>query len=142
MKNLFLSAIIFAIVAFTSNAQVVTINVFQTTELRGFSADQTVAELIQNTGAEFIVDAIPYSFTYELDFDTKTCLLKDGNGAIVGKAQFIVKSKYSNRDFQIEFVPTEPGATSGIVVTPTSSAYYIDDTLLIYCTIFKASYIF
>lgn len=141
MKKLFLSAI-FAVVAFTLNAQLVTINVFQTTELRGFSADQTVVELLQDTRAEFIVDAIPYSFTYELDFDTKTCLLKDGNGTIVGRAKFIVKLKYSDRDFQIEFVPTEAGDVSGIIVTPNVSAYYIDDTMLIYCTIFKASYIF
>lgn len=141
MKKLFLSAI-FAVVAFTINAQLVTINVFQTTELRGFSADQTVAELLQDTGAEFIVDTIPYSFTYELDFDTKTCLLKDVNGAVVGRAKFIVKSKKSNRDFQIEFIPTEAGSASGIVVTPKTAAYYIDDTMLIHCTIFKTSYIF
>jgi hypothetical protein len=141
MKNLFFSAIIF-VTAFFSNAQIVTINVFETSELRGFSENQSVSELIQDTQFAFVVDTIPYSFTYELDFNTKTCLLKDGNGAIVGKAQFIVKSKYSNRDFQIEFIPTEPGSASGIVVTPTSSAYYIDDTMLIYCTIFKTSYIF
>ncbi len=144
MKRLFLCTIIFA-TAFISNAQVVTINVFQTTELRGLGselADQSVSEMIQDTQYDSIIDVIPYSFTYELDFNTETCLLKDANGSVIGKAQFIIKSKNSDRDFQIEFVPTEPGSASGIVVTPNVSAYYIDDTILIYFTIFKAAYIF
>jgi hypothetical protein len=141
MKNLFLSAI-FVVVAFASNAQVITINVFETLELKGFSQDDRVGEIIQNSESGLLIDTIPYSFTYEIDFNTKTCVLKDAVGNFIGKARFVVKTKYSDRNFQIEFISTEEGALSGIVVTPNSSAYYIDDTMLIYCTIFKTLYIF
>lgn len=139
MKNLFLSTI-FAVVAFTGNAQQVTINVFQTSKLNGY-ADESVAQLIQNTEFE-VIDTIPYTFTYEVNFNTKKCVLKDENGFIIGESDFIIKSKKSDRNFQIEFVADGLGAASGIVVTETASAYYIDDTMLFYCTIFKTSFIF
>ena len=139
MQRLFLSAI-FSISAVISNAQQITINVFQTSKLNGY-ADESVAQLIQNTESE-IIDTIPYTFTYEVNFNTKKCVLKDENGFMIGESDFIIKSKKSDRNFQIEFVADGPGAASGIVVTETASAYYIDDTMLFYCTIFKTSFIF
>jgi len=140
MKKLFLSAIIFA-TSFFGNAQVVTINIFQTSKLNGYSADQLVAELIQDTEFENI-DTIPYTFTYEINFNTKKCILKNDVGEFIGDSDFIIKYKNSDRNFQIEFVIQMPGAASGIVVADNAAAYYIDDTLLLYCTVFKTFYIF
>ena len=60
---------------------------------------------------------------------------------------FPVKSYDANIDADMASVKSapvadKPGAASGIVVTETASAYYIDDTMLFYCTIFKTSFIF
>ena len=139
MKNVILS-VIFTISSLICNAQEITINVFQTSELNVFTFD-SLGEVIQNIEYD-VVNTIQNTFTYELNFNTKKCSLKDENGFIVGESDFIIKSKKSGRDFQIEFVTDGSGAPSGILVTETKSAYYIEDSIFFYCTIFETSFIF
>lgn len=139
MKNLFFLAF-FSFSAITSYTQVVTIQIFETSRLNGYQKFSSLAELIQNTEDEW--DVKPNTYAYDIDFDANKCVIKDENGIKSGECNFIVLSKESDREFQIEFVANGPGAASGIIMTPTKSAYYIDDTMFYYCTIFKTSFIF
>lgn len=73
MKKLFLSAI-FALVAFSNNAQVVTITVFQTADAVG-SNDRSLFEILKHPDQELPIN-LPNTFLYEIDFTRNVCILK------------------------------------------------------------------
>ena len=142
MKNLFLSAI-FAVVAFTSNAQIVTITAFQTTNNFGFSPS-TPAQILQDNTYESASTEYPNTFSYEIDFTRKICILKNDGNSEVTRVGFVVKNKKSTRDFEIEF--TDPNDefdnTFGIVVSGNAAAYFENNGRLIDLIVFKSFTIF
>ena len=136
MKNLFLSAI-FAVVAFSNNAQVVTITVFQTSDAVG-SNDRSLFEILNHPDMEQTVD-LPYTFLYEIDFTSNVCIFKSDGGGII-RANFIVKKKKSDEDFEIEF--TDPNNEFdfiyGIVVCNSNAAYFENNGSITELIVFKA----
>jgi hypothetical protein len=74
MKNLILSAI-FAVVAFSNNAQVVTITVFQTADAVG-SNDRLLSEILNHPDMELPID-LPLTFSYKFDFTHNVCIFKN-----------------------------------------------------------------
>jgi len=142
MKNLILSAI-FAVVAFTNNAQVVTITAFQTTNNFGF-APSTPAQILQDNTYETASTEYPNTFSYEIDFTRKICILKNDGNSEITRVGIIVKNKKSNSDFEIEF--TDPNDefdnTYGIVVSNNSAAYFENNGRLIELIVFKSFIIF
>lgn len=136
MKKLFLSAI-FALVAFSNNAQVVTITVFQTSDAVG-SNDRSLFEILNHPDMEQTVD-LPFKFSYEIDFTSNMCIFKSDGGGII-RANFIVKNKKSDKDFEIEF--TDPNDEFdfiyGIVVCNSNAAYFENNGSLIELLVFKA----
>ena len=136
MKNLFLSAI-FAVVAFSNNAQVVTITVFQTSDAVG-SNDRSLFEILNHPDMEQPVD-LPYTFLYEIDFTSNVCIFKSDGGGII-RANFIVKKKKSDEDFEIEF--TDPNNEFdfiyGIVVCNSNAAYFENNGSITELIVFKA----
>ena len=136
MKNLFLSAI-FAVVAFSNNAQVVTITVFQTSDAVG-SNDRSLFEILNHPDMEQPVD-LPYTFLYEIDFTSNVCIFKSDGGGII-RANFIVKKKKSDEDFEIEF--TDPNNEFdfiyGIVVCNSNAAYFENNGSITELLVFKA----
>ena len=137
MKNLFLSAI-FALVAFSNNAQVVTITVFQTSDAVGLN-DRSLFEILNHTDMEQTVD-LPYTFLYEIDFTRKICILKNDGNSELARVGFVVKNKKSNRDFEIEF--TDPNDEFdfiyGIVVCNSNAAYFENNGSITELIVFKA----
>ncbi len=142
MKNLIL-ATIFATVAFTNNAQVVNITAFQTTNNFGFPPS-TPAQILQDNTYETASTEYPNTFSYEIDFTRKICILKNDGNSEVTRVGFVVKNKKSNRDFEIEF--TDPNDefdnTYGIVVSNNSAAYFENTGRLIELIVFKSFTIF
>ena len=136
MKNLFLSAI-FAVVAFSNNAQVVTITVFQTADAVG-SNDRSLFEILNHPDMELPVD-LPYTFLYEIDFTSNVCIFKSDGGGII-RANFLVKNKKSDKDFEIEF--TDPNNEFdfiyGIVVCNSNAAYFENNGSITELLVFKA----
>ena len=136
MKNLFLSAI-FAVVAFSNNAQVVTITVFQTSDAVG-SNERSLFEILNHPDMEQPVD-LPYTFLYEIDFTSNVCIFKSDGGGII-RANFIVKKKKSDEDFEIEF--TDPNdefdSIYGIVVCNSNAAYFENNGSITELIVFKA----
>lgn len=136
MKNLFLSAI-FAVVAFSNNAQVVTITVFQTSDAVG-SNERSLFEILNHPDMEQPVD-LPYTFLYEIDFTSNVCIFKSDGGGII-RANFIVKKKKSDEDFEIEF--TDPNNEFdfiyGIVVCNSNAAYFENNGSITELIVFKA----
>ena len=136
MKNLFLSAI-FAVVAFSNNAQVVTITVFQTSDAVG-SNDRSLFEILNHPDMELQVD-LPYTFLYEIDFTSNVCIFKSDGGGII-RANFLVKNKKSDKDFEIEF--TDPNNEFdfiyGIVVCNSNAAYFENNGSITELLVFKA----
>ena len=136
MKNLFLSAI-FAVVAFSNNAQVVTITVFQTSDAVG-SNERSLFEILNHPDMEQPVD-LPYTFLYEIDFTSNVCIFKSDGGGII-RANFIVKKKKSDEDFEIEF--TDPNdefdSIYGIVVCNSNAAYFENNGSITELLVFKA----
>ncbi len=136
MKNLFLSAI-FAVVAFSNNAQVVTITVFQTSDAVG-SNDRSLFEILNHPDMELPVD-LPYTFLYEIDFTSNVCIFKSDGGGII-RANFLVKNKKSDKDFEIEF--TDPNNEFdfiyGIVVCNSNAAYFENNGSITELIVFKA----
>ena len=137
MKNLFLSAI-FAVVAFSNNAQVVTITVFQTSDAVGLN-DRSLFEILNHPDMELPVD-LPYTFLYEIDFTRKICILKNDGNSELAQVGFVVKNKKSNRDFEIEF--TDPNDEFdfiyGIVVCNSNAAYFENNGSITELIVFKA----
>ena len=137
MKKLFLSAI-FALVAFSNNAQVVTITVFQTADAVG-SNDRSLFEILNHPDMEQTVD-LPYTFLYEIDFTLNVCILKNDGNSELARVGFVVKNKKSNRDFEIEF--TDPNDefdnTYGIVVSNNLAAYFENNGSITELILFKA----
>ena len=137
MKNLFLSAI-FALVAFSNNAQVVTITVFQTSDAVGLN-DRSLFEILNHPDMEQTVD-LPYTFLYEIDFTRKICILKNDGNSELARVGFVVKNKKSNRDFEIEF--TDPNDEFdfiyGIVVCNSNAAYFENNGSITELLVFKA----
>jgi hypothetical protein len=143
MKNLFLSAI-FAVVAFTSNAQVVTITGFGTTTKFGpISSTTTITDVLFDT-YEIESENIPTSYKYIINFSTKRCTLYDALDQEVTTVGFTVISKKSNRDFQIEFTDLndEFDDTFGIIAKDTIAAYTQSNGKSVNLTVFNALYIF
>ena len=136
MKNLFLSAI-FAVVAFSNNAQVVTITVFQTSDAVGLN-DRSLFEILNHPDMEQTVD-LPYTFLYEIDFTSNVCIFKSDGGGII-RANFLVKNKKSDEDFEIEF--TDPNNEFdfiyGIVVCNSNAAYFENNGSITELLVFKA----
>ena len=136
MNNLFLSAI-FAVVAFSNNAQVVTITVFQTSDAVG-SNDRSLSEILNHPDMELPVN-LPLTFSYKLDFTSNVCIFKTAGGELI-RANFIVKNKKSDKDFEIEF--TDPNNEFdfiyGIVVCNSNAAYFENNGSLIELLVFKA----
>ena len=136
MKNLILSAI-FALVAFSNNAQVVTITVFQTADAVG-SNDRSLSEILNHPDMELPVN-LPYTVSYEIDFTSNVCIFKYGGGGLT-QINFIVKNKKSNRDFEIEF--TDPNNEFdfiyGIVVCNSNAAYFENNGSITELIVFKA----
>jgi len=137
MKNLILSTI-FALVAFSNNAQVVTITVFQTADAVG-SNDRSLFEILKHPDMELPVD-LPNRFLYEINFTSKICILKNDGNSEVARVGFVVKNKKSNRDFEIEF--TDPNDefdnTYGIVVSNNLAAYFENNGSITELILFKA----
>lgn len=143
MKNLILSAI-FAVVAFTSNAQVVTITGFGLSQANG-------PVLVKNDFTEILLDhefrytlddQAPFSYKYVVDFNTKQCNLFDGDGVLVAAVRFKVINKNSDRDFQIEIFGDEAEDQFGIVVKNTEAAYFQYNGKAVSLFIFEALYIY
>lgn len=136
MKNLILSAI-FAVVAFSNNAQVVTITVFQTASAYGLT-DRSLSEILNHPDQELPIN-LPYTVSYKLDFTHNVCIFKSDGGELI-QINFIVKNKKSNRDFEIEF--TDPNDEFdfiyGIVVCNSNAAYFENNGSLIELLVFKA----
>ena len=137
MKKLFLSAI-FALVAFSNNAQVVTITVFQTSDAVG-SNERSLFEILNHPDMEQPVD-LPYTFLYEIDFTLNVCILKNDGNSELARVGFVVKNKKSNRDFEIEF--TDPNdefdSIYGIVVCNSNAAYFENNGSITELLVFKA----
>ena len=143
MKNLFLSTI-FAVVAFSSNAQVVTITGFGLSQANG-------PVLVKNDFTEILLDhefrytlddQAPFSYKYVVDFNTKQCNLFDGDGVLVAAVRFKVINKNSDRDFQIEIFGDEAEDQFGIVVKNTEAAYFQYNGKAVSLFIFEALYIY
>jgi hypothetical protein len=143
MKNLFLSAI-FAIVAFTSIAQVVTITGFGTTTKFGpISSTTTITDVLFDT-YEIESEDIPTSYKYIIDFSTKRCTLYDALDQEVTTIGFKIVTKKSNLDFQIEFLDpnNEFEDIFGIIAKDTIAAYTQSNGKSVNLTVFNALYIF
>ena len=137
MKNLFLSAI-FAVVAFSNNAQVVTITVFQTSDAVGLN-DRSLFEILKHPDMELPVN-LPSTVSYEIDFTRKICSVNaEINGGII-QINFIIKNKISDKDFEIEF--TDPNNEFdfiyGIVVCNSNAAYFENNGSITELLVFKA----
>ena len=136
MKNLILSTI-FALVAFSNNAQVVTITVFQTSDAVG-SNDRSLSEILNHPDIELPID-LPLTFSYKLDFTHNVCIFKTAAGELI-RANFIVKNKKSDKDFEIEF--TDPNNEFdfiyGIVVCNSNAAYFENNGSITELLVFKA----
>ena len=109
MKNLILSTI-FAVVAFVSNAQVVTINIFQTQDLTALDSTFSVREVIDN-------------LQYVIDFTNKTCELRRA-GELAASCNIKVISKKSDQNFEIQFIVPNNATTYGLVVNNQIAAYF------------------
>ena len=138
MKKLFLSAI-FALVAFSNNAQVVTITVFQTASAYGLT-DRSLSEILNQPDQELPIN-LPYTVSYKLDFTRNVCIFKYGGDGLT-QINFIVKNKKSDKDFEIEF--TDPNDEFdfiyGIVVCNSNAAYFENNSSLIELLVFKDFY--
>ena len=136
MKKLFLSAI-FALVAFSNNAQVVTITVFQTADAVG-SNDRSLSEILNHPDMELPFD-LPLTCSYKLDFTSNVCIFKTAGGELI-QINFIVKNKKSDKDYEIEF--TDPNDefdnTYGIVVSNNLAAYFENNGSITELILFKA----
>jgi len=143
MKNLFLFAI-FAVVAFTSNAQVVTITGFGTTTKFGpISSTTTITDVLFDT-YEIESEDIPTSYKYIINFSTKRCTLYNALDQEVTTIGFKIVTKKSNRDFQIEFLDpnNEFEDIFGIIAKDTIAAYTQSNGKSVNLTVFNALYIF
>lgn len=142
MKNLFLSTI-FAVLAFSSNAQTVTISGFGTKEKFGPVTSKTDFDKILLDDYEpFASEGLPTGYKYVINFNTKQCTLFDGNGEQVVVVSFKVIDKKSDRDFQIEFTDNDLDDVYGIIVKDTIAAHTQYNGKAVSLTIFDALYIF
>ncbi len=136
MKKLFLSTI-FALVAFSNNAQVVTITVFQTASAYGLT-DRSLSEILNQPDQELPIN-LPYTVSYKLDFTRNVCIFKSDGGELI-RSNFIVKNKKSDKDFEIEF--TDPNNEFdfiyGIVVCNSNAAYFENNGSITELLVFKA----
>jgi hypothetical protein len=116
MKKIFLSTI-FAAVAFTSNAQVVTIKVYQQQELTSLDSIATIQEVLKNP--DFVSDTILVfnDLTYTINFDTKRCTVSS-KGFESESCDIQIINKKSSNTFTIQFVIPNDPASYGIDVTP------------------------
>ena len=82
---------------------------------------------------------LPFTFWYEIDFTRNVCIFKYDGGWII-RANFIVKNKKSDKDFEIEF--TDPNDEFdfiyGIVVCNSNAAYFENNGSITELLVFKA----
>jgi len=122
MKNLILSTI-FAVVAFTSNAQVVTINIFQTQDLTALDSTFSVREVIDNPSLVSDFEMVTDNLQYVIDFTNKTCELRRA-GELAASCNIKVISKKSDQNFEIQFIVPNNATTYGLVVNNQIAAYF------------------
>ena len=143
MKNLILSAI-FAVVAFTSNAQVVTVSGFGLSQANGpVFVKNDFTEILLDHDVRYTLDEdVPFSYKYVIDFNAKRCTLYNGDGVLVAAVVFKVVNKKSDRDFQIEIIDVNSEDQVGIIVKDNEAAYYLADSKAVSLFIFEALYIY
>lgn len=142
MKNLILSAI-FVVVAFSSNAQIVTINGFGTLITIGsITPTNTLTDILLDKSVYMPSGEIPVGYKYVINFNNSECALYDGYGELVVVVIFKVIDKKSDRDFQIEFTDNDFEDDYGIIVKDTVAAHIKFDSEFIYLTVFDAMYIY
>ena len=142
MKNLFLSTI-FAIIAITSNAQIITISGFGTKEKFGsVNSKIEFSKILFDDYEAFPSEGLPIGYRYVINFDTKQCTLFDGNDELVVVVSFKVITKKTDRDFQIEFIDNDLEDVYGIIVKDTIAAHTQFNGKSVFLTIFDAMYIF
>jgi hypothetical protein len=145
MKRL-LFYVILALVSFTSNAQVVTIDGFGTSTTFGpVMPTNTITDILLDKSAYMPSEDLPIGYKYIIDFDNSECKFYDGNGELVVVGPFKVINKQSDRDFQIQF--TDPTLDSlentyGIIVKDSVAAHTEFNGLAVFLTIFEALYIY
>lgn len=143
MKKLFLSAI-FAVLAFASNSQVVTITGFGLSQANGpVLVKNDFTEILMDHAFRYTLDEdVPFSYKYVVDFNTRQCNLFDGDDVLVAAVRFKVITKNSDRDFQIEIIDVDSEDQYGIVVKDTEAAYFQYNGKAVSLFIFDALYIY
>jgi hypothetical protein len=122
MKNLILSAI-FAVVAFSSNAQVVTIKVYQQQELTSLDSTSTIQEVLKNPDFVSDTNLVFNDLTYTINFDTKRCTVS-ANGFESESCDIRIINKKSSNTFTIQFVIPNNPASYGIDVTSNTAVLF------------------
>ena len=145
MKNLFLSAI-FAVVAFTINAQIVTVSGFGTSDRFGPVNDTfTIKDLLFEKGWDKTIEELPYAYKYVIDFNQQVCTLYNGDGEEVVAVMFYVIDKTSDRDFQIQFADAtldDSEDVYGIIVKDTVAAHTQFNGYSVFLTMIESVYIY
>ncbi len=133
MKKLILYTII-TLSSFISNAQVVTISVFQTQDLTSLDSSLSVREVINNpdffSSPEMImIKNSDYSeikgdgLKYIIDFNTKVCTVIS-NGFEPKSCDIKVVKKTSDSNFEINFIIPDDPSEYGLVVNNEIAAYF------------------
>jgi hypothetical protein len=142
MKRLIFSTI-FIVVAFLSNAQVVTVSGFGTLITFGpLTATNTITDILLDDSTYIPSEDLPVGYKYVINFDNSECALYDGNGELVVVVIFKIIDKKSDRDFQIEFTDNNFDDDYGIIVKDMVAAHIQSNGKSVYLTIFNAMYIF
>jgi hypothetical protein len=122
MKNLILSTI-FAVVAIASNAQVVTIKVYQQQELTSLDSTSTIQEVLKNPNFVSDTNLVFNDLTYTINFDTKRCTVS-ANGFDSESCDIRIINKKSSNTFTIQFVIPNNPASYGIDVTSNTAVLF------------------
>lgn len=142
MKNLILSAV-FAVVAFTSNAQIINVTGFGTSTTFGpITATNTITDILLDKTSYIAAEDLPVSYKYLINFTSSECELYDNNNELVVVVKFKIINKKSDRDFQIEFTDNDFEDDYGIIVKDTDAAHIQSNGKSVYLTVFNALYIF
>lgn len=143
MKRLFLS-VIFAVVAFASNSQVVTITGFGLSQANGpVFVKNDFTEILLDREFRYTLDEdVPFSYKYVVNFHNKQCTLYNGDGMLVSAVRFKVLNKKSDRDFQIEIIGGDSEDLFGIVIKDNEAAYYQYNGQSVSLFIFDALYVY
>lgn len=142
MKNLFLSTI-FAVVAFASNSQVVTITGFGlSTTFGSIKPANAFTDILLDTASYLPYYGLPNGYKYVVDFDAKQFSLFNGDGVFIAGGKFKILNKKSDRDFQIAFDGSVEDDRDGIIVKNNAAAYFSDNGLACHMYVFESLYIY